>query len=49
LAQKTGLEVQRVIAAVDAIPPLLLVVSLGFAPCPFCSERRRIVNIFHAP
>jgi hypothetical protein len=48
LAQKTGLELARVIAAVDEIPPLL-VTYRGFATCPFCGERRRIVTIYRAP
>jgi hypothetical protein len=47
LAQKTGLELERVITAVDAIPPRLIAYS-GFAPCRFCSERRPIVSIFRA-
>jgi hypothetical protein len=37
-----------VIAAVDEIPPLL-VTYRGFATCPFCGERRRIVTIYRAP
>jgi len=47
LAQKTGLELERVITAVDAIPPRLVAYS-GSVPCPFCSERRPVVSIYRA-
>jgi hypothetical protein len=48
LAQKTGLELARVIEAVETMQPLL-VTYVGIGTCPFCSERRRIVSIYHAP
>jgi hypothetical protein len=47
LAQKTGLELERVITGVDPIPPRLVAYS-GSAPCPFCSERRPVVSIYRA-
>ena len=47
VSEKTGLDLERVIEAVDSMPPLDT--YFGFAPCPFCGERRRIVSIYRAP
>lgn len=48
LAQKTGMELARVIEAVEAMRPLL-VTYVAIAACPFCGERRRIVSIYREP
>jgi hypothetical protein len=48
LAEKTGLDLGHVTAAVEAMSPVL-VTYFGFATCVFCGERRRLVSIFRAP
>jgi hypothetical protein len=48
LAQKTGLELARVIEAVDTMRSLLAT-YVDIAICPVCGERRRIVSIYGVP